>query len=63
MFHGECTITLQDVGNLTGLAVMGDAVYTEYDNKGMDWAALVQEVLGKTTDSGYVKDDGGLKMS
>ncbi|CAN0826600.1 Serine/threonine-protein phosphatase 7 long form homolog [Linum grandiflorum] len=48
MFHGECTITLQDVANLRGLAVTDDAVYVEYDNKEMDWAFLVEKVLGKS---------------
>ncbi|CAN0912991.1 hypothetical protein LINGRAPRIM_LOCUS350 [Linum grandiflorum] len=46
MFHGECTVTPQDVANLTGLAVTGDALYVEYD-KEMNWASLVEEVLGK----------------
>ncbi|CAN0912992.1 hypothetical protein LINGRAPRIM_LOCUS350 [Linum grandiflorum] len=45
MFHGECTVTPQDVANLTGLAVTGDALYVEYD-KEMNWASLVEEVLG-----------------
>ncbi|CAN0915361.1 Serine/threonine-protein phosphatase 7 long form homolog [Linum grandiflorum] len=31
MFHGECTVTLQDVANLTGLPVTGDALYVEYE--------------------------------
>ncbi|CAN0861466.1 Serine/threonine-protein phosphatase 7 long form homolog [Linum grandiflorum] len=29
MYHRECTMTLQDVVNLTGLPVMGDALYVE----------------------------------
>ncbi|CAN0858552.1 hypothetical protein LINGRAHAP2_LOCUS7315 [Linum grandiflorum] len=36
MYHGECTVTLQDVVNLTGLAVTSDVVYAEYDNKEME---------------------------
>ncbi|CAN0924795.1 Protein MAIN-LIKE 2 [Linum grandiflorum] len=60
MFHGECTVTLQDVANLTGLAVTGDAVYVEYE-KEMNWDALVEEVLGEPP-GGYLKNDGRLKM-
>ncbi|CAN0917014.1 hypothetical protein LINGRAHAP2_LOCUS30053 [Linum grandiflorum] len=47
MFHGECIITLQDVVNVTGLAVTDDAVYVAYDNKEINWATLDEEVLGK----------------
>ncbi|CAN0843371.1 hypothetical protein LINGRAPRIM_LOCUS155 [Linum grandiflorum] len=53
MFHGECTVTLQDVVNLTGLPMTGDALYV--------WAALIKEVLGKPP-SGYLKNDERVKM-
>ncbi|CAN0846174.1 Serine/threonine-protein phosphatase 7 long form homolog [Linum grandiflorum] len=56
MYHRECTITLQDVTNLTG-----DALYMEYE-KDMNWAALVEEVLGKPP-SGILKGDVRMKMS
>ncbi|CAN0904863.1 hypothetical protein LINGRAHAP2_LOCUS23344, partial [Linum grandiflorum] len=47
MFHRECTLALQDVGKLMSLTVMVDAVYAEYDNKRMDWVALVHEGFGQ----------------
>ncbi|CAN0847285.1 Protein MAIN-LIKE 2 [Linum grandiflorum] len=50
MYHGECTITLQDFANLTGLLVTGDALY----------------VLGKPPppppSGGFLKGDGRVKM-
>ncbi|CAN0919490.1 hypothetical protein LINGRAHAP2_LOCUS31482 [Linum grandiflorum] len=60
MFHEECTVTVHDVANLAGLVVTGDALYVEYE-KEMDWAALVEEVLGKPP-SRYLKNDGRLTM-
>ncbi|CAN0898096.1 Serine/threonine-protein phosphatase 7 long form homolog [Linum grandiflorum] len=47
MYHGEVSITLQDVAHLTGLSVSGDALYVQYE-KETNWAAIVQEVLGKS---------------
>ncbi|CAN0847287.1 Serine/threonine-protein phosphatase 7 long form homolog, partial [Linum grandiflorum] len=65
MYHGECTITLQDFANLTGLLVTGDALYVEYENE-TNWAALVEEVLGKPPppppSGGFLKGDGRVKM-
>ncbi|CAN0881241.1 Serine/threonine-protein phosphatase 7 long form homolog [Linum grandiflorum] len=46
MYHGEVSITLQDVAHLTGLSVSGDALYVEYD-KETNWVAIVEEVLGR----------------
>ncbi|CAN0907135.1 Serine/threonine-protein phosphatase 7 long form homolog [Linum grandiflorum] len=60
MYHGECSLTLQDVAHMTGLSVTGDALYVEYD-KETDWAAIVEEVLGKSPD-GHLKDGGRVKM-
>ncbi|CAN0915358.1 Protein MAIN-LIKE 2 [Linum grandiflorum] len=60
MFHGECIIAVQDVANLTGLLVTGDAMYVEYE-KEMNWAALVEEVLDKPPVA-YLKNDRRLKM-
>ncbi|CAN0838731.1 Serine/threonine-protein phosphatase 7 long form homolog [Linum grandiflorum] len=39
MYHGEVSITLQDVAHLTGLSVSGDALYVEYE-KETNWAAI-----------------------
>ncbi|CAN0876289.1 Serine/threonine-protein phosphatase 7 long form homolog, partial [Linum grandiflorum] len=61
MFHGECTITLEDVVILTSLLVTGEAAYVEYE-KEMDWAVLVGEVLGETPVAGLVKADRRLKI-
>ncbi|CAN0899972.1 Serine/threonine-protein phosphatase 7 long form homolog [Linum grandiflorum] len=33
MYHGEVSITLQDVAHLTGSSVSGDALYVEYDKE------------------------------
>ncbi|CAN0920361.1 Serine/threonine-protein phosphatase 7 long form homolog, partial [Linum grandiflorum] len=60
MYHGECSITLQDVAHLTGLLVTGDALYVEYE-KDMNWAAIVEEVLGKSP-GGHLKGDRRVKM-
>ncbi|CAN0859558.1 Serine/threonine-protein phosphatase 7 long form homolog [Linum grandiflorum] len=61
MYHGECTITLQDVAHLTGLPVTGDALYVEYE-KDTNWAAIVDEVLGESP-GGHLKGDRRVKMS
>ncbi|CAN0872771.1 Serine/threonine-protein phosphatase 7 long form homolog, partial [Linum grandiflorum] len=60
MYHKECSITLQDVAHLTGLPVTGDALYVEYE-KDTNWAAKVEEVLGKFP-GGHLKGDGRVKM-
>ncbi|CAN0918700.1 Serine/threonine-protein phosphatase 7 long form homolog [Linum grandiflorum] len=60
MYHGECSITLQDVAHLTGLSVTGDALYVEYE-KDTNWAAIVEEVLGESP-GGHLKGDGRVKM-
>ncbi|CAN0919935.1 Protein MAIN-LIKE 2 [Linum grandiflorum] len=60
MYHGEVSITLQDVAHLTGLSVSGDALYVEYE-KETNWAAIVQEVLGKSP-IGHMKDGGRVLM-
>ncbi|CAN0900964.1 hypothetical protein LINGRAHAP2_LOCUS21135, partial [Linum grandiflorum] len=63
MFHGKCIVTLEDVAILTVLPVTGEAVYREYNNKEMNWAALVGEVLGETSGLEFVKADERLKIS
>ncbi|CAN0911325.1 Serine/threonine-protein phosphatase 7 long form homolog [Linum grandiflorum] len=60
MYHGEVSITLQDVAHLTGLSVSGEALYVEYENS-MNWAALVEEVLGRSP-VGHMKDGGRVMM-
>ncbi|CAN0872455.1 Protein MAIN-LIKE 2 [Linum grandiflorum] len=60
MYHGEVSITLQDVAHLTGLSVSGDALYVEYE-KETNWAAIVQEVLGRSP-VGHMKDGGRVLM-
>ncbi|CAN0926001.1 Protein MAIN-LIKE 2 [Linum grandiflorum] len=60
MYHGEVSITLQDVAHLTGLSVSGDALYVEYE-KETNWAAIVQEVLRKSP-VGNMKDGGRVQM-
>ncbi|CAN0917548.1 Protein MAIN-LIKE 2 [Linum grandiflorum] len=60
MYHGECSITLQDVAHLTGLPVTGDTLYVEYE-KDTNWDAIVEEVLGKSP-GGHLKGDGRVRM-
>ncbi|CAN0880881.1 Serine/threonine-protein phosphatase 7 long form homolog [Linum grandiflorum] len=60
MYHGEVSLTLQDVAHLTGLSVTGDALYVEYE-KEKNWAAIVEEVLGKSP-GGHLKDGGRVQM-
>ncbi|CAN0875069.1 Protein MAIN-LIKE 2, partial [Linum grandiflorum] len=54
------SLTLQDVAHLTGLSVMGDVLYVEYE-KDTNWAAIVEKVLGKSP-CGHLKGDGRVKM-
>ncbi|CAN0903180.1 Serine/threonine-protein phosphatase 7 long form homolog [Linum grandiflorum] len=56
MYHGEVSLTLQDVAHLTDLSVTGDALYVEYE-KETNWAAIVEKVLGKSL-GGHLKDGG-----
>nr|KYP69594.1 Serine/threonine protein phosphatase 7 long form isogeny [Cajanus cajan] len=61
-FHmpfGECTITLEDVAMLLGLKISG-APITGYAT--MDWAALVQRLLGMTPPESVLVG-GRLRMS
>ncbi|CAN0874835.1 Protein MAIN-LIKE 2 [Linum grandiflorum] len=60
MYHGEVSLTLQDVAHLTDLSVTGDALYVEYE-KETNWAAIVEEVLGKSP-GGHLKDGGRVQM-
>ncbi|CAN0839795.1 Protein MAINTENANCE OF MERISTEMS [Linum grandiflorum] len=46
MYHGEMTITLEDVAFITGLPVDGGAVFQEYPPKDYDWDAAIFRILG-----------------
>ncbi|CAN0856944.1 Serine/threonine-protein phosphatase 7 long form homolog [Linum grandiflorum] len=60
MYHGECTLTLQDVAHLTSVSVTGDTFYVKYE-KETNWAAIAEEVLGKSP-GGHLKDGGRVQM-
>ncbi|CAN0885373.1 Protein MAIN-LIKE 2 [Linum grandiflorum] len=46
MYHGEMTITLEDVAFLTGLPVDGGVVFQEYPPRDYDWDAAIFRILG-----------------
>ncbi|CAN0899497.1 Protein MAINTENANCE OF MERISTEMS [Linum grandiflorum] len=46
MYHGEMTITLEDVSFITSLPVDGGAVFQEYPPKDYDWDAAIFRILG-----------------
>ncbi|CAN0836984.1 Protein MAINTENANCE OF MERISTEMS [Linum grandiflorum] len=46
MYHGEMTITLEDVAFVTGLPVDGGAVFQEYPPRDYDWDAAIFRILG-----------------
>ncbi|CAN0840115.1 Protein MAIN-LIKE 2 [Linum grandiflorum] len=63
MYHGEMTITLEDVAFLTGLPVDGGAVFQEYPPRDYDWDAAIFRILGeRPTKNDYAKD-GRLKLT
>ncbi|CAN0881715.1 Protein MAINTENANCE OF MERISTEMS [Linum grandiflorum] len=45
MYHGEMTITLEDVSFITGLPVDGGAVFQEYPDKDYDWRPTIFRIL------------------
>ncbi|CAN0838392.1 Protein MAINTENANCE OF MERISTEMS [Linum grandiflorum] len=58
MYHGEMSITLEDVSFITGLPVDGAAVFEEYRDKDYDWGPTICRILGETPgDDEYAKDD------
>ncbi|CAN0917285.1 Serine/threonine-protein phosphatase 7 long form homolog [Linum grandiflorum] len=59
MYHEDVSLTLQDV-HLTSLSFTDDAMYVEYE-KETNWAAIVEEVLGKSP-GGHLKDRGRVQM-
>ncbi|CAN0856328.1 Protein MAINTENANCE OF MERISTEMS [Linum grandiflorum] len=62
-YHGEMTITLEDVAFITGLPVDGGAVFQEYPPRDYDWDAAIFRILGeRPTKNDYAKD-GRLKLT
>ncbi|CAN0839501.1 hypothetical protein LINGRAHAP2_LOCUS2588 [Linum grandiflorum] len=45
MYHGEMTITLEDVSFIIGLPVDGGAVFEEYPDKDYDWGPTIFRIL------------------
>ena len=62
MYHGECTLTLEDVAMLTDLPVDGDAVYYPLERSGPQMLDLVEEVLGARPMAKDVLQDGRLRI-
>ncbi|CAN0906749.1 Serine/threonine-protein phosphatase 7 long form homolog [Linum grandiflorum] len=58
MYHGEMTITLEDVAFITGLPVDGGAVVQEYPAKDYNWGPTIFRILGETPGKdNYAKDE------
>ncbi|CAN0916113.1 Protein MAINTENANCE OF MERISTEMS [Linum grandiflorum] len=55
MYHGEMTITLEDVS--FGQLVDGGAVFEEYPDKDYDWGSTIFRILGEAPgEEDYAKD-------
>ncbi|CAN0912802.1 Protein MAINTENANCE OF MERISTEMS [Linum grandiflorum] len=63
MYHGEMTITLEDVSFITGLPVDGGAVFEEYPNKDHDWGPTIFRILGETPGANNYAKDERLKLT
>ncbi|CAN0912370.1 Serine/threonine-protein phosphatase 7 long form homolog, partial [Linum grandiflorum] len=63
MYHGEMTITLEDVSFITGLPVDGGAVFQEYPAKDCDWGSTIFRILGETPGKDDYAKDGRLKLT
>ncbi|CAN0839503.1 hypothetical protein LINGRAHAP2_LOCUS2588 [Linum grandiflorum] len=63
MYHGEMTITLEDVSFIIGLPVDGGAVFEEYPDKDYDWGPTIFRILGDTPDADDYTKDGRLKLT
>ncbi|CAN0875276.1 Serine/threonine-protein phosphatase 7 long form homolog [Linum grandiflorum] len=63
MYHGEMTITLENVSFITGLPVDGGAVFQEYPAKDYDWDATIFRILGETPGKDDYAKDGRLKLT
>ncbi|CAN0876092.1 Serine/threonine-protein phosphatase 7 long form homolog [Linum grandiflorum] len=62
MYHGEMTITLEDVFFITGLLVDGGAVFAEYPDKDYDWGPIIFRILGETPGADDYAKDRRLKL-
>ncbi|CAN0854650.1 Serine/threonine-protein phosphatase 7 long form homolog [Linum grandiflorum] len=63
MYHGEMTITLEDVAVLTSLPVDGGAVFQEYPPRDYDWDDAIFRILGERPQKKDYAKDGRLKLS
>ncbi|CAN0880918.1 Protein MAIN-LIKE 1 [Linum grandiflorum] len=63
MYHGEMTITLEDVAFITGLPVDGGAVFQEYPPRDYDWDATIFRILGETPGKNDYAKEGQLKLT
>ncbi|CAN0916119.1 Serine/threonine-protein phosphatase 7 long form homolog [Linum grandiflorum] len=63
MYHGEMTITLEDVSFITGLPGDGCAVFEEYPDKDYDWGPTIFRILGETPGENDYAKDGRLKLT
>ncbi|CAN0838060.1 Protein MAIN-LIKE 1 [Linum grandiflorum] len=63
MYHGEMTITLEDVSFITGLPIDRGAVFQEYPAKDYDWDATIFRILGETPGKDDYAKDGRLKLT
>ncbi|CAN0908325.1 Serine/threonine-protein phosphatase 7 long form homolog [Linum grandiflorum] len=62
-YHGEMTITLEDVSFIIGLPVDGGAVFEEYPNKDYHCGPTIFRILGETTGTDDYGNDGRLKLT
>ncbi|CAN0838274.1 Serine/threonine-protein phosphatase 7 long form homolog [Linum grandiflorum] len=63
MYHGEMTITLEDVSFMTGLPVDGAAVFEEYPARDYDWDETIFRILGEMPGADDYANDGRLKLT
>ncbi|CAN0884727.1 hypothetical protein LINGRAHAP2_LOCUS14920 [Linum grandiflorum] len=63
MYHGEMTITLEDVAFITGLPVNRGAVFQEYPPRDYNWDAAIFRILGETPGKNDYAKDGRLKLT
>ncbi|CAN0846355.1 hypothetical protein LINGRAHAP2_LOCUS4415 [Linum grandiflorum] len=63
MYHGEMTITLEDVLFITGLPVDGAVVFEEYPDKDYDWGPIIFCIFGETPGEDDYAKDGRLKLN
>ncbi|CAN0859672.1 Protein MAINTENANCE OF MERISTEMS [Linum grandiflorum] len=63
MYHGEMTITFEDVSFITGLLVDKGAVFEEYPDKDYDWGPTIFRILGETLGEDDYAKDGRFKLT